>query len=65
MVTTTQPEARPAPVAGIPTTAPEIAETVPRAAAVQPIPSSSDLLARLRGKMRPMEIPKLRAEKFE
>jgi len=54
--------ARQVPVAGIPTTAPEIAETIPRSTAAPPIPSSSDLLARLRGKMRPMEIPKLRAE---
>jgi hypothetical protein len=34
----------------------------PMAIPRSPIPSSSDLLARLRGKMRPMEIPKLGAE---
>jgi hypothetical protein len=53
--------AHPAPVVGIPTAVPETAKTVPPPVSAPPIPSSSDLLARLRGKIRPMRIPKLRA----
>jgi hypothetical protein len=43
----------------------QIVGTAPQATPANPAPSATALLARLRGKMRPMNIPRLNAEGFE